>query len=176
MGWLLASPLRRLTHDPKKILFPFLSEGMTVLEPGPGMGFFTIEIARAVGPRGRVIAVDVQERMLASLPRRARRAGLAQRIECRPAGERSLGVDDLTGTIDFVLAFAMVHEVPDQSLFFRETAAALKRGGALLVAEPEGHVTPEDFEKTLDYAARAGLREESRPAIRSSLAALLRRA
>jgi len=175
IGWLLASPLRRLTHDPRKILSPFVSDGMTVLEPGPGMGFFTMELARTVGPRGRVIAVDVQERMLASLARRARRAGLAPRVECRLARERSLGIDDLRNTVHFVLAFAMVHEVPDAGRFFRETGAALKRGGRMLFAEPAGHVDEESFEASLKLAAAAGLNEVAKPKIRRSLAAVLER-
>jgi len=58
LGPLLASPVRKLVQDPARILAPHVREGMTVLEPGPGMGFFTIELARRVGPRGRVIAVE----------------------------------------------------------------------------------------------------------------------
>ena len=58
---------------------------MTVLEPGPGMGFFTLELARLVGPEGRVIAVEVQPQMIAGLRRRAERATLIDRIETRPA-------------------------------------------------------------------------------------------
>jgi len=72
IGYLLASPLRRrLGQDPVKILSPYVREGMTVLEPGPGMGFFTIPLARLVGPSGRVIAVDLQPKMIESLKRRA---------------------------------------------------------------------------------------------------------
>ena len=63
LGYALASPLRRLMHDPRAILSPLVVEGMTVVEPGPGMGFFTLELARLVGPRGRVVAIDVQPRM-----------------------------------------------------------------------------------------------------------------
>ena len=175
MGWLLASPIRRLTHDPKRILAPFLSEGMSVLEPGPGMGFFTMEIARAVGPRGRVIALDIQKPMLASLARRAMRARFAERIECRLVQGDTLGIDDLKGTVDFVLAFAMVHEVPDPDRFFRETGTALKRGGRMLFAEPAGHVDEEGFEASLKLAAAAGLNEVAKPKIRRSLAAVLER-
>jgi hypothetical protein len=40
LGYLLASPLRRLMMDPRKLLAPYVHEGMTVLEPAPGMGFF----------------------------------------------------------------------------------------------------------------------------------------
>ena len=52
VGYILASPIRKLTHDPAGILAPFVRAGMTVLEPGPGMGFFTLELARLVGPTG----------------------------------------------------------------------------------------------------------------------------
>lgn len=65
LGYWLVSPLRRLWEHPVRMLGPFVREGMLVLEPGCGMGFFTLDLARMVGPRGRVVAVDVQERMLA---------------------------------------------------------------------------------------------------------------
>src|SRR5512144_2327435 len=95
IGYLLATPLRKLVQDPAAILAPFVREGMTVLEPGPGMGFFTLEAARRVGPRGRVVAVDLQPRMLAALRRRAARAGLGDRIDAREARPDTLGVGDL---------------------------------------------------------------------------------
>jgi hypothetical protein len=85
LGGLLASPVRKLWQDPARILAPYVHEGMTVLEPGPGMGFFTIELARRVGARGRVVAVDVQPRMLSGLRRRAERAGVGPRVETRVA-------------------------------------------------------------------------------------------
>ena len=72
-GYLLVNPLRRLRQDPRRLLGPFVRDGMVVLEPGCGMGFFTLEAARMVGPDGRVVAVDVQPRMLAGLERRAAR-------------------------------------------------------------------------------------------------------
>ena len=172
-GYVLASPLRRLRQDPRAILSPFVRQGMTVLEPGPGMGFFTLELARLVGPDGRVIALDVQPRMLSALRRRARRAGLEARIETRVVSGETLGIGDVADRADFALAFAMVHEVPDSARFFAELAAALKRGARVLLAEPAGHVSAPQFDDTLATAARAGLVAERRPAIRSSHAALL---
>ena len=71
LGRILASPLRRLMYDPANILAPYVREGMTILEPGPGMGFFTLELARRVSACGRVVAVDIQPRMLDGLKRRA---------------------------------------------------------------------------------------------------------
>ena len=73
------------------MLKPFVRVGMTVVEPGPGMGFFTLELARLVGPEGRVIAVDVQPQMIAGLRRQAERAGLIDRIETRLASAVTMG-------------------------------------------------------------------------------------
>ena len=66
-------------------LTPFVQPGMTVFEPGPGMGFFTLEMARMAGRHGRIIAVDIQPKMLSALGRRVGRKGLSDRIEFRLA-------------------------------------------------------------------------------------------
>lgn len=173
LGYLLASPVRRLLQDPPRILAPHVREGMTVLEPGPGMGFFTLELARRVGPRGRVVAIDAQPRMLAGLRRRATRAGLDARIEARQARPDSLGVEDLAGRVDLVFAFAVVHELPDAGRFFAEVRPTLGPGGTVLVAEPAGHVKAAAFEETMAAAARAGLRREPGPRITRSVTAVL---
>ena len=175
LGYFLLSPLRRLRQDPALILAPYVREGMTVLEPGPGMGYFTLELARRVGPAGRVVAVDLQPRMLAALRRRAERAGLGARIEARQATGADLGVADLAGRVGFVLAFALVHEVPDADAFFAQVAAALEPGGRVLLAEPTGHVSETEFADTLAAAAARGLAPAGAPAIRGSRTALLAR-
>ena len=173
IGYFLVSPLRRALQNPAQILAPYVRDGMTVLEPGPGMGFFTLDLARLVGSSGRVVAVDVQSRMLDALRRRAARAGLADRVTTRLAQSGSLGVADLAGKSDFVLAFAVVHELPSAPIFFAEAAASLRPGGALLLAEPTGHVSADAFEDELRAAAAAGLTPRERPSIRGSHAALL---
>jgi SAM-dependent methyltransferase len=175
LGKLLASPIRKLWQDPARILAPHVREGMTVLEPGPGMGFFTIELARRVGARGRVVAVDLQPRMLSGLRRRAERAGVGARVETRLAAQGSLRVQDLVGAVDFVFAFAVVHELPDSARFFAEIGATLAPGGTVLVAEPSGHVKPRELEASLAAAEAAGLRREPGPRIAGSLTALLAR-
>jgi ubiquinone/menaquinone biosynthesis C-methylase UbiE len=146
---------------------------MIVLEPGPGMGFFTLEAARRVGPRGRVVAVDLQPRMLSALRRRAARAGLADRIETREALPDALRVDDLAGKVDLVIAFALVHELPDAARFFAEVRRTLAPGGKVLVAEPRGHVSADAFDESLAAAARAGLRRAPGPTVWRSLTAVL---
>ena len=173
LGHLLASPLRRLQYDPAQVLAPYVREGMTVLEPGPGMGFFTLELARRVGASGRVVAVDIQPKMLDQLKRRAANAGLLARLDIRLAQPDSLGLAGAAGTVDFVLAFAMVHEMPSALSFFQEAAQAMKPDARLLLAEPVGHVKPALFEAELASAAQAGLHLSDRPEIRRSLAALL---
>jgi tRNA A58 N-methylase Trm61 len=146
---------------------------MIVLEPGPGMGFFTLELARRVGPKGRVLAIDVQSRMLEHLVRRAKQAGLADRIDARQPSGDHLGIEEHRGKVDFALAFAMVHEVPKPEVLFADLHDALKTGGKLLLAEPRGHVRAEAFEASLAIAGNSGFVLESRPAIRRSHAALL---
>lgn len=157
IGSILASPIRRWFQNPEEILRPYVREAMTVLEPGPGMGFFTLPLAQMVGPAGRVIAVDVQQRMLDGLRRRASRGGLLPRIELRLAQSDSMGVDDLRGAVDLVVAIAVVHEMPSEEAFFRQAATVLKPGGSLLLIEPRGHVKPAKFSHEMDAACNAGL-------------------
>lgn len=173
LGRLLANPFRRWAQHPEAILRPHVVAGMTVLEPGPGMGFFTLELARLVGPGGRVVAVDVQPRMLKGLRRRAERAGLAERIETRLARSDSLGVEDLAGRAGFALAFAVVHELPDAGRFFEEVRRALATGARMLLAEPTHHVGAEAFAEMLRTAERAGLAAVGAPPVRWSRTALL---
>jgi len=146
-----------------------------VLEPGPGMGFFTIPLARLVGSSGRVIAMDIQEKMIAGLKRRAAKENLHDRIDARVAPAEFLAIDGFKGKIDFALAFAVVHEFSNVSRFFGELSLALKPGATCLVAEPKGHVSDEDFDCELAAAAGAGLTTVSRPEISRSRAVLLRK-
>ena len=176
LGYFLANPLRRLLLDPGKTVAPYVREGMTVYEPGPGMGFFTLDLARQVGARGKVVAVDIQPRMLRGLRKRAAKAGLLDRIDARLATPDSMGLEDLAGTVDFALAFAVVHELPSTEAFFRQAAKVLRPGACLLLVEPSGHVKPAPFQEELDVAAKAGLTVAERPAIRRNHAALLKKA
>ena len=158
IGYFLASPLRKLHHRPVKILGPHVRAGMRVVDIGCGMGFFSLPMARLVGPHGRVFCVDLQEKMLRVLSARARRVGWAERIETRTCQAESLGLEDLRGRIDLVLAFAVVHEAPDPAHFLAEIADALNGGGRLLMAEPRGHVSADEFQETITAAETAGLR------------------
>jgi len=165
--------MRRWMQDPLQIVSPYVREGMTVLEPGPGMGFFSIPLAGLVGPSGRVVAVDLQPRMIAGLKRRAAKAHVGDRVDARVCSADTMGLDDLAGEADFTLAFAMVHEFPDAKRFFAEVARASKPGANLLLAEPRGHVNDAQFEAELAAAAASQFELSTRPAVRRSHAALL---
>ena len=175
LGYWLICPVRRYGQNPRDILAPYVREGMTVLEPGPGMGHFTLELARLVGGSGRVVAVDVQPKMIARLKSRAAKAGLDDRLDARVAMAESMGLADLQGSVDFTLAFAVVHEFPDAARFFTEVAAASKADASMLLAEPRGHVKQAAFEAQLEAASQAGFAVVERPIIRRSLTALLKK-
>ena len=175
IGYLLLNPLRRWVENPDKILGPFVEEGMTVLEPGCGMGYFTLPLARMVGPQGKVVALEVQSKMLSVLEQRARKAGLLDRIELRQIGSDGLNSEDLSGQVDFTAAFHMVHEVSDKSSFFTEVMRTLKPGGKLLVVEPKGHVSQDKFQQTVSTAEEMGFQSESLPIKIGGRVALLAR-
>jgi ubiquinone/menaquinone biosynthesis C-methylase UbiE len=154
MGYLLATPLRRLFEKPEKLLEPFLHEGMTAVDYGCGMGYFTLPMARMVGPHGKIIAVDLQEKMLGEMQKRAGRAGLAERIEPVLAGSDGAAIQ---GQVDFVAALYVVHELPDAKAFFAQMRAIMKPGAKLFMIEPGSRVTEAEFAEEIDIATSTGL-------------------
>jgi len=172
LGYLHTLPLRRLIQDPEKILRRHVHPGMTALDVGCGMGFFSLDMARWVGPEGRVVCVDLQQRMLSELKRRAARKGLSARIDPRVCQAGDLGLSDLAGQIDFALAVYVIHEVPDTTAFLRQIHAAIKPSGKFLVAEPRGHVSEDAFQKSTSLAREAGFSLLEAPQIWRSRTAL----
>jgi ubiquinone/menaquinone biosynthesis C-methylase UbiE len=157
-----------------EIVKPYAEEGMTVLDVGCGMGFFSLPLAKLVGEKGRVVCIDLQEKMIKGLIVRAKKAGLIDRIDTRVCSQSSLGVSDLAGKIDFALAFALIHEVSDKEILFSEIHRAMKPGGTVLFAEPRGHVSKSDFEKNVSIALTRGFEVVGDLKIRRSHAVLLR--
>ena len=111
VGYLLCCPVRKLWHNPDKILGPYICEGMKVLDIGCAMGFFSLPMAKMVGPEGRVICIDVQEKMLKSLLKKAQRAGVHERIETRLCSKNSFCLEDIEEEIGFALAFQAVSQL-----------------------------------------------------------------
>ena len=172
MGYTLINPLRRIIQDPERILAPFVREGMTVLDLGSGMGFFSLTLAALVGRQGKVICVDLQQEMLDGLLRRAGRAGLSERIILQRATEDDIHV---TGPVDFAVAFWMAHEVADLRKFLGQVFSALKPSGSLLLVEPRIHVTGREFQRIIDSARDAGFTVEEAPLVRISRSVILRK-
>jgi ubiquinone/menaquinone biosynthesis C-methylase UbiE len=163
------NPLRKIFHDPIKILRPYIHQGDTAIDIGPGMGYFSIPLAQLVGPTGRVIAIDIQPKMLAALMERAQKNGLSDRIITHLAGPDSIGFYEKA---DFILAFWMAHEVPDQQRFFSEIRDLMKPEGIFLLAEPVIHVSKKNFSRAIDTAKQVGFSIKDSPKIRMSRSAL----
>lgn len=168
-GYFIDNRLRRLLHNPEKILGPYVKPGMTAMDVGCGMGMFALVMAQMVGEQGQVIAVDLQQEMLDVVKRRAEKADLADRIQTHKCEQDRLGVD---AQADFALAFMMVHEVPDQRRLLREIHACLKPSGKLLVAEPRIHVPGKAFQETGTTAEELGLKVVEEPWVRWCRAAV----
>jgi ubiquinone/menaquinone biosynthesis C-methylase UbiE len=161
----LDNPIRRWLHSPKKIFGQYIKSGQTVLDLGCGPGVFSIAMAKMVGEKGLVIAVDIQEEMLQILKRKAEREGLQSRIVTHKSELDRIGINGIKEKADFALAFYMIHEVEDRDAFLKETASALKPKGKLLIVEPKLHVSADDFLRTVQAARRAGLKTMSEPKI-----------
>jgi ubiquinone/menaquinone biosynthesis C-methylase UbiE len=147
------NPLRRLVHDSRKMLEPYVVPGSRVADVGCGMGYFTVAMAELVGPSGHVQAVDLQPQQLRVAERRCRRGKVADRVRFVEASASSLG---LTGPVDFVLAFWMVHEVDDRAGFFEQLRMVTEPGARVLVAEPVFHVARDEVEAELALARAHG--------------------
>ena len=172
MAYAFDNPLRKLFHNPATIFRDYINEGMTVMDVGCGMGYFSIGMAKLVGANGKVIAVDLQQKMLNVMLRRAGRAGVADRIVAHRCESDSLGLRE---PADFILAFWMVHEVSGKEHFFQQLRTILSPEGKILIAEPKMHVTAGELGKTIEIAQGYGLRCFDAPAIRFSRTALLQK-
>lgn len=169
MAYTFDNPLRRLIHNPKKIFGEFVEPGSTVIDIGCGMGVFSIAMARMAGDTGRVIAVDLQPQMLKVLEKRAKKAGLLERIRTHQCEADDIGTHE---PVDFALLFNVVHEVPSAQSLFHQVAEILKPEARCLVVEPRMHVTDAEFERSVDAAKDAGLELMGEPKIVLSRTAL----
>lgn len=171
-GYFIDNALRRLVHNPHRLLEPYVRPDMTVMDVGCGMGLFSIAMAKMVGTQGKVISVDLQPQMLRTLQRRAQKAGVADRIRTHVCQPDRLGVEE---PVDFVLAMMMVHEVPDQRRLLEEISDRLRPGGRFFIAEPRGHVPAAAFAQTVAMAEQLGLQRADEPKVRWCHAAVFQK-
>lgn len=111
-----------------------LTGASRVLEVGPGPGFFSIVVARAV-PQGRLELVDIQLEMLLKARRRLRRAGIHNTGFTQAS---AVTLPFRSGAFDVVFLVAVLGEVPDPKACVASIADVLRPGGLLSVAELPG--------------------------------------
>ena len=127
---LLEGPDRAVWQKPDQIMDALgIADGAKVADIGAGAGWFTMRLARRVGPNGVVYSTDVQREMLDVIRRRVAREGL-QNVRLLQGGDSSLGLPS-AGELDAVLAVDVYPEVKDRVTFLRNLAAALKADGRI---------------------------------------------
>jgi ubiquinone/menaquinone biosynthesis C-methylase UbiE len=166
----LDNSVRRLFQNPKKILKPYIDEGITVLDLGCGPGFFSVEIAKMLKDSGKVIAADLQEGMLEKVNKKTKGTSLEQRIEINKCQEETIGV---TENVDFILVFYMIHEVPNQDNLLKELKSILKPNGKIYIIEPKFHVSKKSFEEMINKIKDIGFEVIDRPKVFFSRTVLL---
>ena len=167
------SRLRKKYQNPEIILKNYVKEGMMVADIGCGMGYFSLPMAEMVGDNGIVVAVDLQRQMLKEVQKMAKKQNKEELFCFINCSEDSLKLDEINGQLDFVLVFAVAHEVLDRRRMFKELVEAMKKGGKMLFAEPQGHVSEECFNESIDFANEWGLKVIDRPKINMSRAVVL---
>ncbi len=165
----MEDPARDEWQQPDEVLRALaLPEGATVCELGAGPGYFAFKMARAVGPRGHVFAVDVEPRMLAELRARIVKAGVHNITPVL-----ALPGDPLlpAASCDLILIANTFHHFPDGVAYLARLGGALRPGGRIAnidfhkrelpVGPPIEHkIARDDF---LALAARAGLELAAEP-------------
>lgn len=151
------TPLRKFQTPPDEVLKPYLKEGMTFVDFGCGMGYFSIKGSQIVGKKGKVISVDVQTEMLEILKKNATKAGVIDIITPHLAQTNNI---NLNIKADFALAMWMVHETPDFKIFFTQVKEILNEGSNFLVVEPFFHVSKDTVEEEIEAAKSAGFQFE----------------
>jgi ubiquinone/menaquinone biosynthesis C-methylase UbiE len=133
---LLESPDRDYWQKPSQIMDALsIAEGSAVADLGAGGGWFTIRLARRVGPNGTVYAQDIQPLMIQAIKRRVQKEGLSNVITILGTpGQQGLP----PASVDSVLIVDVVHEVTDRVSLLRQVARALR---------PQGRVGIVDFKK-----------------------------
>lgn len=123
------SPQRRRIHPPLETLIRFgVKEGDTVLELGPGPGYFTPYAGTLVGARGRVLSVDIQPGMLPLLQERLREHGTTNAFPLTGDATRLPLADR---SVDAAFLITVLGEIPDRPAALAELRRVLKPGGKL---------------------------------------------
>ena len=143
LAWLLDNPYMRAVAGSAMLLDRAgVRAGMRVLDAGCGPGRLTIPAAERVGPEGEVVALDVQEEMLARVRRNVANRGLTNVRTVLGGLESVTTIPGISaGTFDRALLVAVLGEVPNRQGALLALHAALKPGGILSITEviPDPH-------------------------------------
>ena len=134
--------------------------GQTVCDMGCGNGFYTLQLARLVGPRGCVYAVDIQPEMLQMLARNAAEARLAN---IRPVLGTPIDPRLPAGAIDMMLCVDVYHEFSHPEAMLGKIKESLAPDGLLVLVEFRGE-DPAVPIKPLHKMTKAQVRAELEPA------------
>jgi SAM-dependent methyltransferase len=139
--WILHAPLRRLIHPVRPMLGRFgVRPGVTVLELGPGNGYFSIEAARLLGGSGRLVCLDIQPPMLTDLRGRLAAAGVTN---AHPVLGDAHHLPLADASVDVAFLVTVLGEIPDRPQALAELRRVLKPGGTLSITE---HLTDPDYQ------------------------------
>ncbi len=168
----LDNKLRKWFQNPQKILADYIKPGMKVLDMGCGPGFFSVEMAKMVGKSGKIYSADLQEGMLQKIRDKIKGTNLESIIHLIKCDKAKFVVPD---KVDFILAFYMVHEVPDKDKLFELLRGLLNKNGQFLIVEPKFfHVTKKEFNITMEKAKKAGFNIYPGPKLPFSFSAILK--
>ena len=140
------TPGRDRWQKPEEVVAALSIEpGSRVADLGSGGGYFTYRFAEAVGPKGRVYAVDVDSALLAYVESQAKKRSLPW-IETVRAPEDGLGLPE--ASVDLLFLSNVFHHLPDPKAYFRDARPVLRPEARIAVVEttgdgaPRGHATP----------------------------------
>ncbi len=131
--WMLDNLPRRVVQPLRSTVDSFhIDRGKIVLELGPGPGYFSVEVARRVGPEGRLVCVDIQPEMIGALRRRLLREGVSNAL---PTVGDALALPLADCSVDCAFLVTVLGELPDRPKALAELRRVLKPGGILSIAE-----------------------------------------
>jgi ubiquinone/menaquinone biosynthesis C-methylase UbiE len=160
LGWMVEidNPFTKVNRARTIVGLLGLAPGMKVLDAGCGPGRLTLPLAEIVGPQGQVLALDIQDEMLARVRGKVQLAGLknVQYLQAR-LGEGTLP----RATYDRALLVTVLGEIPDQVVALKEIHSALKPDGILSVTEVVFDPHFLRRERVLQVAQAAGFKEKN---------------
>ncbi len=132
-SWLFR-PERVMEEQPEKMLDSLeIQPGMVVADVGAGAGYNTLRLAKRVGPKGKVLATDLQPEMLAMLRENVKEAGVAEVVQPILCTQTDPKLPE--GAVDLILMVDVYHEVSDPDTALEAWKTSLKPGGRIVFVE-----------------------------------------